>query len=112
MSVTLTTTQSKLGNKSSKSIPLATEEVFKRVWLLGSEQIGAQWLPLFESGIDIQKSDLSNVIKEMVSLRDWILSSPMKSEDKKSISSRIDNALDELKILLTDEMDNTHIFAG
>ena len=52
-------------------VPVATQDVFKRYWLPGSEALGLQWVPLFETGIPLAQDDVPDVLRELRALDDW-----------------------------------------
>lgn len=41
------------GATAASTHPVSTEEVFNAIWLQGAEKIGAQWIPLFSSGVPL-----------------------------------------------------------
>jgi hypothetical protein len=42
------------GEAKRTMVPVATEDVFERVWLAGAEALGLRWVPLCQSGLPIR----------------------------------------------------------
>ncbi|ALV05665.1 hypothetical protein [Roseateles depolymerans] len=47
------------------NLPVCTEDVFKRVVLPAAERVGAQYVQLFETGIEILADDTSAISEEL-----------------------------------------------
>ncbi|RKG75300.1 hypothetical protein D7V88_33705 [Corallococcus terminator] len=89
-------------------VPLATEEVFRRYWVPGCDALGLRWVPLFKTGIPVQKEDLGSVLGELRALRQWM--SGLPDEGKAAVCSRLDAALLSLETAVT--LPDTDIFIG
>ena len=50
-------------------IPIASELVFEKKWKPIIEELNFQWLPLFSTGVNIEKIDLNNVLNELSDFR-------------------------------------------
>lgn len=96
MSVLLKITNTGDDGASSSSTPLATEEVFERLWVRGAVQTNAKWIPFFQSGIDVDVDDLPAICEEFRSLRHWAEVAHLDPEEKSLMVSRIDAALGKL----------------
>ncbi|RKH02103.1 hypothetical protein [Corallococcus carmarthensis] len=76
---------------SEELIPLASEEVFRRYWVPGCVALGLRWVPLFRTGVPLQKEDLGPVLTELRALRQWMEEQP--DEGTVAVRSRLDEAL-------------------
>ena len=50
-------------------LPVATEEVFERYWVPSSEQLGLEYVPLFQTGVRVTRDDLPLISQELDQLR-------------------------------------------
>lgn len=96
----------------SSSTPLATEEVFERLWMQGALQISAKWIPLFQSGIDVEVGDIPSICEELRSLRHWAEVAHLDSRDRSLMSSRIDAALGKLGAAAGVDPKGLRVFIG
>ena len=53
-------------------IPVATEEVFSSYWLKASNELQLSWIPIFETGILIEKEDIPAILRELGLVKEWI----------------------------------------
>lgn len=81
--------------EESLNIPVASEEFFSRVWNKGCQELELNWIPIFSSGIDILKEDLTSIIIELEKLKKWSENNLLK-KDMEKINNRIDNLETEL----------------
>lgn len=102
----------KAGSPAHSSSPLSTEDVFKKVWLRGAENIDAQWIPLFQSGIDLEEFDIPAVCDELVALKRWIETTLTDASRKSAITKRIDAALKNLQTVLNEASGDARVFIG
>ncbi|MBC2283654.1 hypothetical protein [Listeria booriae] len=65
-------------------VPVATEEVFSRYWLKASNELQLSWIPIFETGIVIEKEDTPVILKELQLVKEWM------REHVRSVDTRID----------------------
>jgi hypothetical protein len=93
-------------------VPIATEDVFDRIWLRGAEHVGAVWLPLFQSGVDISASDFEKVSQEVILFRGWIVAGYLNEDERNSVLSRIDSLLNELDYLNKSTDGKVVVFVG
>ena len=71
MSVALSIQPRGTPGAAPRIVPVATQDIFQRYWLPGSEALGLQWVPLFETGIPLGKDDVPDVLQELRALDDW-----------------------------------------
>jgi hypothetical protein len=71
MSVALSIQPRDTSASAARLVPVATEDVFKRHWLPGSEALGQKWVPLFETGIPVDAEDIPEVLAELRALQTW-----------------------------------------
>jgi hypothetical protein len=112
MSVSLIVVEPKSIERSLRYIPLATEEVFERVWLEGARQLGARWLSLFRPGVDLASEDFDSVSAELAALRTWVESAPLNSEEKVTVSQRIDALVTGLSRIAEQAGGRARVFIG
>lgn len=111
MSVSLIVTSANADGTPQLLVPLATEDVFARVWLRGAEHIGAQWLPLFQPGVELEAVDLLPVCSELLALRQWVESNLTDISERKHVTDRIDAAVTALQAL-AEKTTHPKIFIG
>ncbi|WP_234023162.1 hypothetical protein [Sorangium cellulosum] len=93
---------------SAHLVPVAAQSTFREIWIPAAVTLGLQWVPMFEAGFPVDRSDLPDVIRELETLRDFCLSSASLRE---SILARLERLIDELnKINSSDE--DVEIFIG
>ena len=112
MSVCLIVTNPKTLTYSRVSIPLAAEEVYKQYWLHGAQEIGAYWLPLFQTGVSVKGEHFEDVSAELISFRSWLQSQPFSENLKRGIATRVDLLLEGLKQLHAESNGNIEVFIG
>lgn len=71
---------------SSKTIPIATQEIFNAYWKQGGQVLGLRWVPMFETGIPVQEDDIPDVVFELKRLAEWARRSAVPD----SVVARID----------------------
>lgn len=112
MSISLIVLEPKNREYSLVNIPLATEDMFQKIWLLGAEQLDAKWLPLFQSGIDLTSDDFEGVSDELMALHEWIKTAAIDPDEKSIVLTRIEVVLKELTILKNQTGGKVEIFIG
>lgn len=112
MSVLLNITHAGGGGGSSSSTPLATEAIFEKLWMNGAMAIDAKWIPLFQSGIDVEADDLPSLCDELRALRRWAEATGMQDDDQALMLSRIDTALRRLDAATGMDAKSVRIFIG
>lgn len=112
MSISLAIARPKDREFSIKRMPIATLDAYRTFWLPGAREIGAHWLPLFESHALVQGKDFEEVSAELVSFRNWLQSAPFNEEAKRSIASRVDYLLEGLKLLYVESGGDIELSIG
>lgn len=52
-------------------IPISTEGFFRDYWMIGVKELNLKWVNVFGDGIEIEESDLNDVLSELSHLKDW-----------------------------------------
>jgi hypothetical protein len=112
MSISLVVARPKDREFSKTYIPIATLDTYTKFWLPGALEIGAHWLPLFESHACVQGKDFEEVSKELVTFRNWFQSQPFDEDVKRSIIGRVDLLLDSLKRLYAESGGDIELSVG
>ncbi|MFC5650334.1 hypothetical protein ACFPYJ_14585 [Paenibacillus solisilvae] len=55
-------------------LPIATEAFYKKYWEPAVEELGLQWIALFQDGTDVEREDAPAVLEEISRLKDWVRS--------------------------------------
>lgn len=98
---------------SLSAFPLSTEDLFRRVWLVGAESIHANWIPLFQIGIDLDVADIPFVCLELNQLLAWLKRQEIIcSSEKNFVAHRISGALNELQSVLNSRKGYISVFIG
>ena len=109
MSVALSIQPRGTSGAAPRIVPVATQEVFKRYWLPGSESLGLKWVPLFETGIPLAKEEVPDVLRELRALDDWTrLHAP---ETAAVIGARLERLIAELSALV-ESLEQVEVFIG
>jgi hypothetical protein len=109
MSVALSIRARGTSNAAPRIVPVATQEVFKRYWLPGSEALGLQWVPLFETGIPLGKDDVPVVLRELRALEARIQGNA--PETVAVIAERLERLIAELSGL-GESLEQVELFIG
>lgn len=72
----------------SLNIPVATEATFEAVWLLGADAIHADYVPLFQSGIEVTAPDADAVVGELIRLEGWLASASLDATVREQVLER------------------------
>lgn len=98
MSVSLLITKNGSSDQD-RIIPIATESMFSDLWIPAALQLKLRYVPLFQSGLFIEREDISEVIAELISLRSFF-AQHLGIKDLNDLSvhliSRIDSLIDNL----------------
>ncbi|MBO0988700.1 hypothetical protein IOC62_14400 [Delftia sp. SD083] len=98
---------------SLSAFPLSTEDLFRRVWLVGAESIHASWIPLFQIGIDLDVADIPFVCLELNQLLAWLKRQEIIcASEKNFVAHRISGALNELQSVLNSRKGYISVFIG
>lgn len=103
-----------VSNPSSKeqrliNIPVATEAAFRSVWQAGSSELGLTWIPLFDTGVDISKQDVDELIVELRQLEVWAEERSQKQQEVVQVRERIKRMIKEIPEIVSQGND---IFIG
>lgn len=90
-------------------IPVATEEVFKNYWTQASKEMNLSWVPIFETGIVIEKEDLSLVLTEIMLVKEWIEKNVEDLKEKNNLEERINYILQSLPKAFNDKTIKVYI---
>ncbi|CAI3304033.1 hypothetical protein ACK4CS_16805 [Enterococcus gallinarum] len=77
-------------------IPVATEEVFSSYWLKASNELQLSWIPIFETGILIEKEDIPAILRELGLVKEWIKKNVIDIDTKIDLEKRINYILETL----------------
>lgn len=87
MSIELATRPRAAPLEATHVVPIATHEVFRRFWAPACEALQLRWVPMFATGIPLDRADVPDVIEELEALRAW---SEQHSETGDAIGARLD----------------------
>ncbi|SEO96990.1 hypothetical protein SAMN04488134_1271 [Amphibacillus marinus] len=91
-------------------IPVATEEVFSSYWLKASNELQLSWVPIFETGIVIEKEDMSVILRELGLVKKWIEKNVRDIDAKMDLEKRLEYILETLPKAFADE--NIKLYIG
>ncbi|EAC8434588.1 hypothetical protein IT97_12840 [Listeria monocytogenes] len=91
-------------------IPVATEEFFTNYWLKASNELQLNWVPIFKTGIVIEKGDMPVILKEIKLVKKWIEKNVKNIDIKIDILKRIDYILENLPKAF--EKENIKLYVG
>jgi hypothetical protein len=83
------------GLEGAVSVPLATEDVFKRYWSPVCAALGLKWVPLFQTGLPVGMDDIGEVLSELLEIRRWLDERP--EQGASVIRPRLDAVITELE---------------
>ena len=109
MSVALSIQPRGTSGAAARTVPVATQDVFKRYWLPGSEALGLKWVPLFETGIPLGKDDIPDVLQELRALHSW--TRVQAPETGAMIGARLERLITELSALV-ESLEQVEVFIG
>jgi hypothetical protein len=93
-------------------IPIASQDTYTRVWLRGAAAIGAFWLPMFETGVDVSGEDFPEVQAELALLKNWVATASIHPNESSKIQKRIDQFVDGLVKLRSETAGKVVVFIG
>lgn len=70
-------------------IPISTEKIFEDYWNPIIEQLDLRWAKYFQIGVEIEKQNLDEVIKELKKIENWIIKNWIKKFEYTKISNKI-----------------------
>jgi len=90
------------GGEVEGGIPIATEEAFKTLWRPGIDELGLEWVDLFQTGVFVAQEDWPEINRELLLLRRWAVGK-LDTDDAEYVTRRIDRLLTELPRVLMDQ---------
>lgn len=111
MSISLTVLESPDDGDRSLNVPVATEAAFDAVWLKGAKAVQSEYIPLFQSGIELTPPDKNAVIGELIRLENWLASAPLDAAARNLALERVQR-LSETIIALFRKGDQVKIYIG
>ncbi|MEO1769334.1 hypothetical protein [Candidatus Enterococcus ferrettii] len=91
-------------------IPVATEEFFTNYWLKASNELQLIWVPIFKTGIVIEKEDIPVITKELELVKGWTEKNIINIDIKKCLKKRINCILENLPKAF--EKENIKLYVG
>ncbi len=91
---------------ASRTIPIATQEIFRQYWKQGGEILGLRWVPMFETGIPLHADDIPHVVVELEKLAAW----GRRSDIPSSVVARMDLLVEAL--LNAQQSTDLDVFVG
>ncbi len=88
--------------REARMVPIAAEGLFETYWLPASRLLGLQWVPLFQSGVTVEKETYSAILTELQLLKQFVTSEPRPQLSEGVLShmvERIDLLMAELKTI-------------
>lgn len=77
-------------------VPVASERFFINVWMPAAHALQLKYVPLFQTGLDLEKADLESVLIELHKLGEWVALNN-SSEVSASVHERIDLLIEALQ---------------
>jgi hypothetical protein len=93
---------------ATREVPIATHDVFRRHWAPACEALELRWVPLFETGLPLEREDIADVLAELEAIKRW---SEQHPETGAAIGERLDRLIAELRAL-QDSSDVHEIYIG
>ena len=54
-------------------LPISTERVFEDHWMPIITELDLKWVRCFQGGIELEKEDIEEVLKELKKMQNWII---------------------------------------
>jgi hypothetical protein len=93
MSISLVISNENIPEEKWENTPIASEENFEKIWLPICEQLQLEYIPLFETGLDIDSGSLEEVMIELNHLKEELIK-------KKGINDTYIKSLERVNNLL------------
>lgn len=87
-------------------IPISTEKIFDDYWNPIIEQLDLRWAKYFQTGVEIEKQNLDEVIKELKKIENWIIKNWKRKYEYNKISNEISNEIRELMLERLENLEN------
>lgn len=112
MSISLIVVDAANEELSLLNVPVATEEVFQRVWMEGAVQVEARWLPLFCTGVDLMAAEFAAVCRELLAFQAWLERATLEPHERSAIVGRVESLIAALERVRREEGDKGKVFIG
>lgn len=73
MSVSLMISNPINENEEYFHLPISTERVFEDHWMPIITELDLKWVRCFQGGIELEKEDIEEVLKELKKMQNWII---------------------------------------
>ena len=111
MSVSLMISNPINENEEYFHLPISTERVFEDHWMPIITELDLKWVRCFQGGIELEKDDIEEVLKELKKMQNWIIT--YRNNDRgKHMLERLENLNETLFFLLTNSRDDLKIYIG
>ncbi|WP_321383097.1 hypothetical protein [uncultured Enterococcus sp.] len=91
-------------------VPVATEKAFQKYWMKASEEMGLKWVPIFKTGIFIEKQDEQAVLEEIAQVKKWVTRNVKDLDKQTALEERINYIVE--KLLEVFKNDNITLYIG
>lgn len=71
MSISVIISNPKTEYERSFCLPVSSESFFRKIWLPITLELGLKWVPLFQTGVEIQKCDLEYLFEELNNIKNF-----------------------------------------
>lgn len=95
MSISMFLVDARDENQKSYNLPVATEDVFKRIWLPEAKELNANLVLMFEFGVEIKESEVPKLIDELSQLNSRF-KRYLKNDDIARVILRIERLVEEI----------------
>ena len=102
MSITLTIDNPATDEDRTRSIPVATEHVFRMYWAPACAALGLTLVSAFSTGIVVGASDLPPLLDELQRLRSWV-GAHLQAEAASHVEQRVAIMIRELPALTAND---------
>ena len=92
-------------------LPISTERFFEDHWMPIIIELDLKWARCFQGGIELEKEDIKEVLKELDKMQNWIIA--YKHNDQgKHILERLKNINEALLDFLNNSRDDLKVYIG
>lgn len=111
MSVSLMISNPINENEEYFHLPISTERVFEDHWMPIITELDLKWVRCFQGGIELEKEDIEEVLKELKKMQNWIIT--YRNNDRgKHMLERLENLNEALFYFLNNSRDDLKIYIG
>lgn len=82
------------------------KKIFDDYWNPIIEQLDLRWAKYFQTGVEIEKQNLDEVIKELKKIENWIIKNWKRKYEYNKISNEISNEIRELMLERLENLEN------